>query len=122
MFRNRATLTRPLAALMPTLLLWAFVGCVAVCGAHAEEMSGVDALDASAELRESHCDEACPVTEAAFLVPSTRFAPDQQAVADQPALALAEPEAPRALPLAAHYAVPLKAPDPPFERLRTLLI
>lgn len=122
MFRKRATFTRPLAALTPALLLWAFVGCVAVCAAHVEEDPGADVAAASAELRESHCDEACPVTEATFLVPSTRFAPDQQAVASQPAPAPAMQEAPRSLSLAAHYSVPPKAPDPPFERLRTLLI
>lgn len=122
MFRRRATFTRLLAALTPALLLWAFVGCAAVCAAHAEEGRGADASDASVELSESHCPEACPVTEATFLVPSTRFAADQQAVAGQPAPALAAPEAPRALPHAARYSVPPKAPDPPFERLRILLI
>ena len=122
MFRKRAPFTRPLAALMPALLLWAFVGCVAVCAAHAEDGRGVDASAASAELRESHCPEACPVTEAAFIVPSTRFAPEQQAVACRPAPALVAQEAPRAISLAARYSVPPEAPDPPFERLRTLLI
>jgi hypothetical protein len=122
MFRKRAPFTRPLAALMPALLLWAFMGCVAVCAAHAEEGRGADASAVSAEIREANCPEACPVTEAAFIVPSTRFGPNQQAVTGRPAPALAAPEAPRALSLAAHYSVPPKATDPPFERLRTLLI
>ncbi len=121
MFWKRATFTRLLAALMPALLLWAFVGCVAVCAAHAEEECAADVSAAAAELRESHRDEACPVKEASFLVPSKRLGPEQQAIAGQPTPAPAAQAAPRTHPLAV-YCMPPKAPDPPFERLRTLLI
>ncbi len=120
MIRTRAPLTRLLAALTPVLLLWAFVGCVAVCAPHAEG-SGEDLQAASVELRDSHCSEPCPVTEASYLVTVNRFAPDQQAD-DQPAPATAKGEKMRVASFAGRYAEALPPPDPPFERLRTLRI
>ena len=121
MIKTRAPLTRLLAALMPVLLLWAFVGCVAVCAAHAEG-SGGDVKAASVESRDSHCSEPCPVTEASYLVPANRFAPDQHVVADQPGSARVTREATRVPSYAGRYDEALPPPDPPFERLRTLRI
>lgn len=114
---------RLLAALTPALLLWAFVGCAAVCAAHAEEARGEDASATAAELRDSHCPDACPVTEATAFVPAQRFAPDQQAATSQPATTPAAQESPRAASFAGHFSEVLRPPpDPPFERLRSLRI
>lgn len=122
MIPTRTPLTRLLAALMPALLLWAFVGCVAVCAAHAEEGRGGGVEAASVELRDSHCSEPCPITEASFLVPAKRFALDQQAVAAQPAPAPPAQEPPRTLSFSGRHPETLRPPGPPFERLRTLRI
>jgi hypothetical protein len=123
MIPPRSTLTRLLATLTPALLLWAFVGCVAVCAEHAEEGLSEDVAASSVELGDSHCSDPCPVTDASFTVPAKRFAPDQQAVAAQPVTPPAAQEPPRAAPIAGRFSEVLRPPpDPPFERLRALRI
>ena len=122
MITPRAPFMRLLAALTPALLLWAFVGCVAVCAAHAEELRGEDTAATSVELRDSHCSDSCPVTEATLILPAKRFAPDQQAVGAQPAPAPTVQEPPRALPFSGHHPEARRPPDPPFERLPALRI
>ena len=123
MIPPRSTLTRLLAALTPALLLWAFVGCAAVCAEHAEEARGEDAAAESSELRDSHCSDPCPVTEATALVPAQRFTPDRLAADDLPAAVPSRPRAPRAASIGAHFAEVLRPPpEPLFERLRALRI
>lgn len=116
-------LTRLPAALMPALLLWAFVGCAAVCSEHAEEARGEGASATSAELSDSNCPDPCPVTEAITFVPAKRFAPEQQAVGARTVAAPAAQEEPRAAPVAGRFSEVLRPPpDHPFERLRALRI
>ena len=124
MIPPRSTLTRLLAALTPALLLWAFVGCAAACAEHAEDARGEDVSATLSELRDSHCPDPCPVTEATAFVPAQRFLPDQQQPpGDQSASAPSASEPPHAASFAGRFSEVLRPPpDPPFERLRTLRI
>lgn len=122
MISPRAPFTRLLAALTPALLLWAFVGCMAVCAAHAEERRVEGVTATSVEVSDSHCSETCPVKEGIFLVPAKRFAPDQQAVSAQPAPAPALQEPPHASSSSGRHGETLKPPEPIFRRLHTLRI
>jgi hypothetical protein len=122
MIPPRAPFTRLLAALTPVLLLWAFVGCVAVCAAHAEEGRGEDVVAVSVEVSDAHCSEPCPVNEGFFLVPAKRFAPERQAVNAQPDPAPDSQEPPRASSPPGRRTETLKPPEPIFRRLRTLRI
>lgn len=98
------------------------MGCVAVCGEHAEERRDECVKTMSVEVFDSHCSEPCLVTEGLLLVPAKRFTPDQQAVSARPAPAPSLPEPSPAASSSVYHTETLKPPEPVFQRLRTLRI
>jgi len=70
MFSRRSSFARIGASILPLILLWSFVACLALCAEHLGEGHDDSAQATLQSMGDSHEDESCPVPTSSLLLPS----------------------------------------------------
>lgn len=123
MLRRGSKFRQAMSLVLPFVLLWSFVGCLALCSDHA-----VTEPHESAQITneaESHSDEGCPIPATSVLIPSRQtdgMIPQVSATVHPPCHLSRVVAQPNRLPALLAFTTQSSTADPPLERLGSLRI